>query len=80
MQNQKTNKMHTINNNHTTFHFNGDFSGDIIITRQDSEYSGEIKVSMEALDALFAERIRQKRIEKLEQMTDEQLIANAIGL
>ena len=72
--------MHTIQGNEfTTFHFNGDFCGDVIIQRHGVHDAGEIRVSMEALDALFAERIRRKQIECIESMTDEQLIAKVIG-
>jgi len=73
--------MHTIDGNEfTRFHFNGDFNGDVIIVRHDVHDAGEMRVSMETLNALFAEQIRRKRIERLESMTDRQLIADAIGL
>jgi len=73
--------MHTINGNEfTRFHFDGDFDGDVIIVRHGVHDAGEMRVSMDALDALFAERIRRKRIQRLENMTDAQVIADAIGL
>ena len=72
--------MHTLRGNEfTVFHFNGDFSGDLIIVRQGVDNPGEMRVPMSALDALIAERIRRKRVEKLERMTDSQVIADAIG-
>jgi len=74
--------MHTIQGNEfTTFHFNGDFSGDVIIVRHGTfSQDGEMRLPMDALDALFAERIRRKRIERLERMTDRKIIQSAIGL
>ena len=73
---------HTIKGNmFTTFHFNGDFSGDVEIVRfEGTSQEEKMRVPMSALEVLFAEKIRRKRIERLEQMTDEQVIADAIGL
>ena len=73
--------MHTIKgNSFTTFHFNGDFSGDVIIKRFEGEPNEEeIRLPIVALDALFAERIRRAKIDELESMTDRELVMSAIG-
>ena len=72
---------HTIKGNeYTTFHFNGDFRGDVEIVRFEGlPDEKRMRVPMEALEVLFAEKIRRKKIERLESMTDEQIIGDAIG-
>jgi hypothetical protein len=73
-------EMHTIKGNpYTTFHVNGDFSGDVVIRRFTGEPNQqEMRVPMDALDALFAERIRRKKIAEVEAMSDRSVIREAI--
>ena len=72
--------MHSIRgNDYTTIHFNGDFSGDVVIIRHGTGSSdGEMRLPMQALDALFAERIRRTRIELLESMENHELINSVL--
>jgi hypothetical protein len=72
--------MHTIKGNaFTTFHVNGDFSGDVIIRRFAGEPNAEeMRIPMDALDALFAERIRRAKISEVESMSDRSVIREAI--
>lgn len=65
----------------TRFYVNGDFSGDVEIVRfAGTSMEERMVVPMDALDALFAEMVRCKRIQRLESMTDLQVITEAIGL
>jgi hypothetical protein len=64
----------------TTFHFNGDFRGDVEIVRHGgSSHEERMRVPMEVLDILFAERIRRQRISRIEQMSDQALIDESIN-
>jgi hypothetical protein len=70
--------------NGTTFHFNGDYSGDvrIVVPVENSElirklYAGgtvEIKVPFEDLAKLVASKIRDDLISRVEQMSDDELL------
>jgi hypothetical protein len=74
--------MHSLDaGEYTTFHFNGDFSGDVIIERRDIG-NGEptsMRIPMSALDVLFARRIAQAKINKLEGSSAAEIIAAAIN-
>jgi len=71
--------MHTIKGNaYTVFHVNGDFSGDVIISRTGTDNDQEMRVPMDALDALFAERLRRQKISQIESMSDRSVIREAI--
>jgi hypothetical protein len=70
---------HSIKGNEfTTFHFNGDFRGDVTIVRYEGTSQQEtMRLPIETLNVLFAEMLRRKRIAELEQMTDVQIIFGA---
>ena len=53
-------------------HYNGDYSGDVILTKKES--NDEITTSFENLLAFVAMYVREKKISQIEQMTDEQLL------
>lgn len=55
----------------TTFHHNGDYSGDIIIQRPGF---GEITVPFKGILQLVANYIRQERISQLEQAEPKELL------
>lgn len=67
--------MHTVHfGEYTTFHYNGDYSGDVIIKRHGISDSGEMRLPIDALEFFIAEAIRARKIEKLEQATTKQIL------
>jgi len=67
--------MHSYNSDKTSFHFNNDFSGDIIII--DKETNKEVSVNAEDILKLVAyEYILPKKISELEQLDYKNILNN----
>lgn len=64
--------MQTTNGKAVRFFHNGDFSGDVVIVRADTEE--QMQVPFADLKALVAAWVVQTRIAALEQMTDDQVL------
>lgn len=59
--------MHTTDCNATTFHHNGDYSGDVIVL--DIRTRQEIRVPFDDIKTLVAKYVRDRQISRLEQIS-----------
>lgn len=55
-------------------HYNGDFSGDVVVDFPEDSGLGQVQIPYQLFRALAAEQIRSQRIGALEQMTTEELL------
>ena len=67
--------MHVFEGKKTTFHFNSDLSGEVLIwNNEDEQREANAKVLGSDLIAFFANCVRDKRIGEPEQATDKKIL------
>ena len=64
--------MHTFSGKKTIIYYNSDMSGDCIIFNKETKQ--EVKVPCDDITEFVAERVRNKKISKLEQMDSKEIL------